>query len=93
MATTVHHFWEDISISGAEVFVSWQYGRLKIYGVYWGLTILTGKYGYLDGGTPDGTYGPGGNSNCPGGIQVPGQDQHKNGHLHMHSAVVLALGL
>ena len=44
MATTVHHFWQDISISGAGVFVSWQYGRLKIYGVGWRISILTGKY-------------------------------------------------
>ena len=93
MATTVHHFGENVSISGTGGLVSWQYGRFKLYGVYWRLTILTGKYGYLVGVTPDGTYAPGDNSNCPGSIQVPGQDQHKNGHLHMHSAVLLALRL
>ena len=55
--------------------------------------MLTGKYGYLVGGTQDGTYAPGDNSNGPGGIQFPGQDQHKNGHIYMHSAVLLAVGL
>ena len=36
----------------------------------------------LVGGTQD--------SNCLGGIQVHGLDQHKTGHLHMHSVVLLA---
>ena len=40
---------------------------------------------YLVGGTQD--------SNCLGGIQVRLLDQHKNGHLHMHSVVLLAIKL
>ena len=48
---------------------------------------------YLVGGTQDGTYAPCNNSNGLGGILVPGLDQHKNGHLHMHSVLLLAVGL
>ena len=35
-------------------------------------------------GTQDGTYAPGDNSNDPGGNQVPGLEQHKDGDTYIH---------
>ena len=63
------------------------------YGMYSQLTTMTEKYAYFVRETQDRAYAPGNNSNGPGGIQFPGQDQRRNGHLHMHSAVLPAAGL
>ena len=57
------------------------------------LTILTGKYVYLVGGLQDGIFLPKDNGNDPGGNQVPGLEQHKDGHQYTYSPIQLCAGL
>ena len=71
-------------------FVRKQYGRLKIRNLVTVNDLDRKIRIYLVVGTQDGTYATGDNSNCLRGIQVHGLDQHKNGHLHMHSVVLPA---
>ena len=54
---------------------------------------MTEKYGYFVDETQDGTNAPGNNRNVPGDIRVTCLEQHKDGHLHVHSAVLLGTGL
>ena len=63
------------------------------YGMYSRLWTLTEKYGYFVCETQDRTYAPGNNRNDPGDNQVTGLEQHKDGHLHIHAAVLLLNGL
>ena len=52
---------------------------------------MTEECGSFLGETPDRTYAPGNNRNDPGDNQVTGLEQHKDGHLHIRTAVVLLL--
>ena len=54
---------------------------------------MTEECGSLVGETRDRTYAPGNNRNDPGDNQVTGLDQHKDGHLHIHTAILLLTGL
>ena len=63
------------------------------YGMCSRLTTLTENYGYFVGETQDRAYAPGNNRNDPGDDQVTGLEQHKVGHLHIHTVVVLLTGL
>ena len=62
------------------------------YGMYSRLPTLTKKYGYFVGETHYRTYAPGNHRNDHGDNQVTGLEQHKDGHLHIHSAVLLLTG-
>ena len=63
------------------------------FGMYSWLTTLTEEYGYSVGETQDRIYAPGNNRNNHGDNQVTVQEQHKDGHLYIHSAVLLRTGL
>ena len=63
------------------------------YEIYSRLTTMTEEYGYFVRETQDRTYAPGNNRNDPGDDQVTGLEQHKVGHLHIHTVVVLLTGL
>ena len=52
---------------------------------------MTEECGSFVGETRDRTYAPGNNRNDPGDNQVTGLEQHKDGHLHIRTAVVLLL--
>ena len=64
----------------------------KSYATYSRLPTLTEKYGYFVGETQDRTYAPGNHRNDHGKNQVTGLEQHKDGHLHVHTAVLLLTG-
>ena len=51
------------------------------------------EYGYFFAETKDRRYAPGNNRNDPGDNHVTGLEQHNDGHLHIHTAVVLLTGL
>ena len=53
---------------------------------------MTEECGSFVGGTQDGTYASGNNRNDPGDNQLTGLEQHKDGHQHMHTAVLLLTG-
>ena len=53
---------------------------------------MTEECGSFVGETRDRTYAPGNNRNDPGDNQLTGQEQHKDGHPHMHAAVLLLTG-
>ena len=57
------------------------------------LTILTDKNGYIVDEPQDGAYVPNDNSTDLGGNQVSGLEQHKDGHLHIRSPLLLYPGL
>ena len=48
--------------------------------------------GSFVGETQDRTYAPGNNRNDTGDNQLTGLEQHKDGHPHMHTAVLLLTG-
>ena len=52
---------------------------------------MTKECGSFVGETRDRTYAPGNNRNDPGDNHVTGLEQHKDGHLHIRTAVVLLL--
>ena len=51
---------------------------------------MTDEYGYFVCETQD---TPGNNRSDLGDNQVPGLEQHKDGHQHIHTAVLLLTGL
>ena len=60
------------------------------------LTILEGQYGHrVDGPQEpqDSAYVPSVNSDDPGSNKVPVPGEHKDGHLHIYSPVLLYPGL
>ena len=52
---------------------------------------MTEECGSFVGETRDRTNAPGNNRNDPGDNHVTGLEQHKDGHLHIRTAVVLLL--
>ena len=48
--------------------------------------------GSFVGETQDRTYAPDNNRNDPGDNQLTGLEQHKDGQLHIHTAVLLLTG-
>ena len=48
--------------------------------------------GSFVGETQDRTYAPGNNRNDPGDNQLTGLEQHKDGHPHMHTVVLMLIG-
>ena len=63
------------------------------FGMYSRLTTLTEQYGYFVGETQDRTYAPAKHRNNHGDNQVTVLEQHKDGHVHIHSAELLLTGL
>ena len=57
------------------------------------LTILMDKNGYLVDGPQDSAYVPSDSSADLGVNQVSGLEQHKDGHIHIYSPVLLYPGL
>ena len=54
---------------------------------------MTEEYGHFVDDTQDRTYAPGNNRNDPGDNQVTSLEHNKDGHLHIHSAVLPLTGL
>ena len=53
---------------------------------------MTEECGSIVGETQDRTYAPGNNRNDHGDNPVTGLEQHKDGHQHIHTAVLLLTG-